>query len=80
MPTVHLRDRALIAVEGADAETFLQNIVTTDLAALGDGEARPARCCRRKARSCSISWSRAPATSTSCSTAAPRSPTISCAG
>ena len=31
----------IIAVEGADAETFLQNIVTTDLAALGEGEARP---------------------------------------
>ena len=40
MPTVHLKDRALIAVEGADAETFLQNIITTDLAALGEGEAR----------------------------------------
>jgi folate-binding protein YgfZ len=41
MPTVHLQDRAIIAVEGADAETFLQNIITTDLAALGAGEARP---------------------------------------
>jgi folate-binding protein YgfZ len=41
MPTVHLRDRALIAVEGEDAETFLQNIITTDLAGLGKGEARP---------------------------------------
>ncbi len=41
MPTVHLRDRAIIDVEGADAETFLQNIITTDLTALGAGEARP---------------------------------------
>jgi folate-binding protein YgfZ len=41
MPTVHLDDRSLIAVDGDDAETFLQNIVTSDLAALGDGEARP---------------------------------------
>ena len=41
MPTVHLWDRAIIAVEGADAETFLQNIVTTDLALLNEGEARP---------------------------------------
>lgn len=40
MPTVHLRDRALVAVEGADAETFLQNIITTDLASLASGEAR----------------------------------------
>jgi folate-binding protein YgfZ len=40
MPTVHLQDRAIIDVEGADAETFLQNIITTDLASLGQGEAR----------------------------------------
>src|SRR5215470_6107253 len=41
MPTVHLDDRALISVDGAEAEDFLQNIVTTDLATLGDGEVRP---------------------------------------
>jgi folate-binding protein YgfZ len=40
MPTVHLRDRAIIDVEGPDAEAFLQNIITTDLASLGEGEAR----------------------------------------
>jgi folate-binding protein YgfZ len=40
MPTVHLRDRAIIDVEGHDAEAFLQNIITTDLASLGEGEAR----------------------------------------
>lgn len=31
MPTVHLEDRALITLSGADAIPFLQNIVTTDL-------------------------------------------------
>ena len=41
MPTVHLDDRALIAVDGEDAETFLQNIITTDLSQLGEDEARP---------------------------------------
>ncbi len=40
MPVVQLEDRTLIAVEGEDAETFLQNIITTDLASLGDDEAR----------------------------------------
>lgn len=41
MPTVHLDDRALISLDGAEAESFLQNIITTDLSALADGEARP---------------------------------------
>jgi tRNA-modifying protein YgfZ len=41
MPTVHLDDRALISVEGADAESFLQNIITCDLSALGEGQAGP---------------------------------------
>ncbi|MCO6392803.1 folate-binding protein [Aliihoeflea aestuarii] len=41
MPVVHLTDRALIAVTGQDAEHFLQNLITTDLAALGAHEARP---------------------------------------
>jgi folate-binding protein YgfZ len=41
MPIVHLEDRALISVDGEDAESFLQSIVTTDLSTLGDGEARP---------------------------------------
>ena len=41
MPTVHLQDRAIIAVEGVDAEAFLQNIVTADLGMLSAGEARP---------------------------------------
>lgn len=41
MPTVHLTDRALISVDGDDAETLLQNVITTDLSGLGSGEARP---------------------------------------
>src|SRR5262245_9043792 len=41
MPTVHLDDRALISLDGAEAESFLQNIITTDLSILADGEARP---------------------------------------
>jgi folate-binding protein YgfZ len=41
MPTVHLDDRALIAVQGDDAETLLQNIVTADISILGKDEAKP---------------------------------------
>jgi folate-binding protein YgfZ len=41
MPIAQLDDRALISVSGADAEHFLQNIVTTDLDALANGEAKP---------------------------------------
>lgn len=41
MPVVHLSDRALITVNGQDAEHFLQNLITTDLGALGAHEARP---------------------------------------
>jgi tRNA-modifying protein YgfZ len=41
MPTVQLKDRAIIDVEGHDVEAFLQNIITTDLASLVEGEARP---------------------------------------
>ncbi len=41
MPTVRLEDRALIAVEGPDAEHFLQNILTVDLDRLGPGVAMP---------------------------------------
>jgi folate-binding protein YgfZ len=41
MPTVQLEDRALITLAGPDAEHFFQNIVTTDLDALGAGEAKP---------------------------------------
>ncbi|WP_353642062.1 folate-binding protein YgfZ [Mesorhizobium sp. WSM2239] len=41
MPTTQLDDRALISVSGADGEHFLQNIVTPDLDALANGEAKP---------------------------------------
>jgi folate-binding protein YgfZ len=41
MPTAHLDDRALISVDGAEAESFLQNIITTDLTTLAEGELRP---------------------------------------
>ncbi len=41
MPVVHLADRALITVTGPEAEHFLQNLITTDLVALGTHEARP---------------------------------------
>lgn len=41
MPTVHLDNRALVSVAGADAEHFLQNILTTDLDKLSRGQAKP---------------------------------------
>lgn len=41
MPTATLADRAIIDVFGPDAEHFLQNILTVDLGALGEREARP---------------------------------------
>ena len=41
MPTAHLRDRVTILIDGADAEHFLQNILTVDLDRLEKDEARP---------------------------------------
>ena len=41
MPAVFLRDRSFLRVTGADAESFLHNLITTDLASLGTDEARP---------------------------------------
>jgi folate-binding protein YgfZ len=41
MPIVHLDNRALIDLSGPEAEHFLQNIITTDLAGLEVGEALP---------------------------------------
>lgn len=41
MPTAQLRDRTIILIEGAEAEHFLQNLLTTDLDQLGPGEAKP---------------------------------------
>jgi tRNA-modifying protein YgfZ len=40
MPTVQLSDRAVILAAGPDAESLLQNIVTIDLATLGEDEAK----------------------------------------
>ncbi|KQT88289.1 folate-binding protein YgfZ [Aurantimonas sp. Leaf443] len=42
MPYARLPARALLRVTGADAETFLQTLVTADLDRLQQGEARPA--------------------------------------
>ncbi len=42
MPSAQLTDRSTLLVSGADAEHFLQNLVTADLDALPEGEARPA--------------------------------------
>ncbi|MEX0955549.1 MAG: folate-binding protein YgfZ [Rhizobiaceae bacterium] len=41
MPTTHLNDRALISIAGPDAEHFLQNIITTDIAGIAPGDAWP---------------------------------------
>lgn len=41
MPTAFLPNRVLLHVTGADAENFLQGLITTDLDALPQGEARP---------------------------------------
>lgn len=41
MPSALLKDRAVILVSGPDAEHFLQNILTTDLDRLEDGQAKP---------------------------------------
>ncbi|WP_279477919.1 folate-binding protein [Aureimonas sp. SK2] len=42
MPRARLSDRATLHLTGDEAEPFLQNLVTADLSALGQGEARPA--------------------------------------
>ncbi|MBC8130209.1 MAG: folate-binding protein YgfZ [Rhizobiaceae bacterium] len=41
MPYARLGDRAVLHVTGEAAEDFLQNLVTSDLDLLGEGEARP---------------------------------------
>jgi folate-binding protein YgfZ len=41
MPSAFLPDRAFIKVGGADAEHFLQNLITTDLGPLAERELRP---------------------------------------
>ncbi|MBY5412870.1 folate-binding protein YgfZ [Rhizobium leguminosarum] len=41
MPAVFLKDRSLLFVSGAEAQSFLQNLITTDISSLGPDEARP---------------------------------------
>lgn len=41
MPFARLADRRLLLVKGETASAFLQNLVTSDLDAIGDGEVRP---------------------------------------
>ncbi|HEY0125225.1 MAG TPA: folate-binding protein YgfZ [Rhizobium sp.] len=41
MPAVFLKDRSFLRVTGAEAEPFLHNLITTDLASLGADEVRP---------------------------------------
>ncbi|MFS8144497.1 YgfZ/GcvT domain-containing protein [Rhizobium sp. BR 249] len=41
MPDVFLKDRSLLFVSGAEAQSFLQNLITTDIVALEPDEARP---------------------------------------
>ncbi len=41
MPAVFLKDRALIRVSGTEAQSFLQNLITTDIVSLAADEARP---------------------------------------
>lgn len=41
MPIVQIADRTVILVEGPEAETLLQNVITTDISALGRAEALP---------------------------------------
>ncbi|MBY3042273.1 YgfZ/GcvT domain-containing protein [Rhizobium leguminosarum] len=41
MPAVFLKDRSLLFVSGAEAQSFLQNLITTNITALGPDEARP---------------------------------------
>ncbi|MBB3136274.1 hypothetical protein FHS26_004028 [Rhizobium pisi] len=41
MPDVFLKDRSLLIVSGAEAQSFLQNLITTDIVSLEPGVARP---------------------------------------
>jgi folate-binding protein YgfZ len=40
MPVARLDDRAVIEISGEEAERFLQNVITTDIASLAEGVAR----------------------------------------
>ncbi|MBB3314308.1 hypothetical protein FHT77_000150 [Rhizobium sp. BK181] len=41
MPAVFLKNRSLVRVGGSEAQSFLQNLITTDIATLPTEEARP---------------------------------------
>lgn len=41
MPAVFLKNRSLVHVGGLEAQSFLQNLITTDIASLPADEARP---------------------------------------
>ncbi|MFS2176360.1 folate-binding protein YgfZ [Rhizobium pisi] len=41
MPDVFLKDRSLLIVSGTEAQSFLQNLITTDIVSLEPGVARP---------------------------------------
>lgn len=41
MPSAFLPDRTFVRLAGADAEHFLQNLITTDLGTLGENELKP---------------------------------------
>ncbi|RFB96894.1 folate-binding protein YgfZ [Rhizobium leguminosarum bv. trifolii] len=41
MPAVFLKDRALLLISGAEAQSFLQNLITTDIISLAPDQARP---------------------------------------
>ncbi|OHV20872.1 folate-binding protein [Rhizobium sp. RMa-01] len=41
MPAVFLKDRSLLSISGAEAQSFLQNLITTDIISLAPDEARP---------------------------------------
>ena len=41
MPVIHPADRALLQVSGPEAEHFLQNLITTDLAGMGTDQWKP---------------------------------------
>ena len=41
MPAVFLKDRSLLSISGAEAQSFLQNLITTDIISLEADEARP---------------------------------------
>ena len=41
MPISRLTDRACLLVEGAEAEHFLQNLVTADIPTIAPGQLRP---------------------------------------